>query len=336
MPVKQRGASWQAAVSYKGTRLRKDFKTKEEAEDWSATTLAALRSGLVTPKPVLKVPTLGEHLEQVYEVRWKGTKSEGTTMINGRHVVRILGADRSVDTLCRDDVLKLKRALREHGNSDATINRKLAAFSVLVKEAVEWGHLEKGFKAGITKERQGRVRYLTKDEEEALLAWALDMGEDEFHAYLVVSIDTGFRQGEVLKVSKADVFEAPDPDTLWTYDTKNGKSRGVPLTDRAKEALHKLAAGRSHPNSPVFTLLPAALRERWRKAQGVMGLSAEEEFVPHIMRHTFVTRLLASGTDIKTAQDLAGHENITTTQRYAHTSPERMRLAVQRMRGHVA
>lgn len=44
MTVKPRGQSWQASVSYKGTRYRKDFATKKEAEIWKLETLVAFKS----------------------------------------------------------------------------------------------------------------------------------------------------------------------------------------------------------------------------------------------------------------------------------------------------
>lgn len=332
MPVNQRGQSWQAAVSYKGKRMRKDFPTKEEALAWEASTLADLRSGRVEARPAVKVPTLREHLDRVHTLRWRGSKGEQTAMINATHVIEVLGPNRLVNTLSKEDVLTIKQTFTARGISDATINRKLAAFSVLVKEAVEFGYLAQPFKAGITKERQGRVRYLTTTEEAFLISWAKQMHEPEFLAYLIVSIDTGFRQGEVLKITKEDVGKA----NLWTYDTKNGKSREVPLTKRAREQLQILADKCRGPRDKVFTLKPAAIRERWRKAQTKLDLIDDEDFVPHIMRHTFVTRLLESGVDIKTVQELAGHENITTTQRYAHSSPERKKLAIQRMAGYQA
>lgn len=332
MTVKPRGTSWQASVSYKGHRLRKDHPTEEAAKQWHDATLRMLKEGRLASITKPMIPTLTDLLDKVHTLRWSGSKAEHTTMINARHVVSILGPDRLASSLTKADAVELKLKLRERGITDSTINRKLATFSVLVKEAFELGYIGATFKVGITKERQGRVRYLSDEEETKLLQWALRMGEDEFYAYLVVSIDTGFRQGEVLKIAAGDLGKP----NLWTYDTKNGASREVPLTGRARGQLMAVSGAATHPKDTVFKLRPAALRERWRKAQTFMGLTGDEEFVPHIMRHTFVTRLLTAGVDIKTVQELAGHENITTTQRYAHSSPERKMMAIQKMEGQAA
>ncbi len=330
MPVKARGASWQAAVSHKGTRVRKDFPTKLEAEIWEAETKAAMLSGrVIDAKPVEPVMTLQELFNLVAETRWKGTKGEKTALINGQHVVDILGPTKDVKTLDYADTLKIKTEVASWKRSDATINRKLAAFSTMAKEAFKLKKLPALFEIGLIKERKGRVRYYEETELDAMFKWCEEMAEDELRDYITVSLDTGFRQGEVLKITKRDAEQAD----LWTYDTKAGNNRDVPLTARVKEVLQRRVKACDHPDEKLFKEKPAWYRDHWKKMQSDLNMVDDHNYVPHVLRHTFVTNLLLH-SDIRTVQELAGHKRIETTQRYAHTSAERKRLAIAKMSGY--
>lgn len=328
MPIKQRGSSWQAAVSHKGKRYRKDFPTKHEAELWAAQKKADLLAGRDTgDKPVEKEMTLQELFELVYETRWKGTKGGKTAHLNARHVVEILGASRPVSSLCYEDVLTIKKTVAGWQRSDATINRKLAAFSTMCKEAFHLKKLPALFPVGLIKEKTHRVRFFENEELNRMIEWCDEMCEDELRDYIILSVDTGFRQGEILRIEKRDIRVAGD---LWTFNTKAGDNRDVPLTARAKELLLRRAATCSHPEEKLFKQKPDWYRDHWKQMQSDLGMTDDRNYVPHVLRHTFVTNVLQF-TDLKTAQELAGHKRIETTQRYAHTSAERKRLAIAKL-----
>lgn len=158
-----------------------------------------------------------------------------------------------------------------------------------------------------------------------MLTWCENTGHWDLKNYIIISLDTGFRQGEFLKIEARDVKGSD----LWTYDTKGGTNRCVPLSERARLALEGYV--RRRPEGRLFPWEAQTIRDWWRKMQTALGMAGDSEYLPHTLRHTFVTRLLGAGVDIKTASVLAGHKDITTTQRYAQTSTDFQRLAIQRL-----
>ncbi len=125
--------------------------------------------------------------------------------------------------------------LRERGNSNATINRKMAALSKLLRKACKMGDIYNLPEFRRQKERQGRIRFLEAEEEQRLFSAIRTRCEDSYRLSVFL-VDTGCRLGEAIGLSWNDLQDARS--TFWL--TKSGRSRTVPLTARARE---------DHPNS---------------------------------------------------------------------------------------
>ena len=123
---------------------------------------------------------------------------------------------------------------------------------------------------------------------------------------------------------------------------KGRKERQIPIGDPARRAIQAYLSGArssliaKHPDGPDrFALFlnsrgnrlgARGVRELMTRYGAAEGLTATS---PHALRHSFATHLLDGGADLRTVQELLGHENLATTQIYTHVSTERLRAVYE-------
>jgi integrase len=173
-----------------------------------------------------------------------------------------------------------------------------------------------------------RTRYLSVEEEEKLML-ALVGRLAHLRPIIIVAIDTGQRRRELLSLEKEQVdFNL---DVINVKRTKSGKGRTMPMTPRVRETLKCLCEeGDSKyvfPNSETGKAI-TDVKHSFTSAVSDAGI---EDFTFHDLRHTFGTRLAASGADVVKIRELMGHASITTTMRYMHASDSGKRDAIARM-----
>ena len=163
-------------------------------------------------------------------------------------------------------------------------------------------------------------------------------------AFLELLYASGARISEVSRLDVASIDFARSQATLFG---KGSKERIVPLYDVAldwlrrylDEARHNLAAAvkRGDPEGPEGALFLStrgrrmsadALRTVFEAHVRQAGL--DSTLTPHTMRHTYATELVSGGADLRSVQELLGHESLSTTQVYTHLSVDRLKDAARR------
>lgn len=253
--------------------------------------------------------SLRELFARYADILWEpGTHKYNVTFFIGELDELLLGQRFSAfDQAALDDLIG---KLRARGNSNATINRKMAALSKLLRKAYKMGDIHSLPEFRRQKERAGRIRFLDPEEERRLFAAIRDQSEDAWRLSVFL-VDTGCRLGEALGLTWNDLQGGRA--TFWI--TKSARSRTVPLTERARATI-RIERGRH--KGPFCMLKAAQYRAIWNKAKTQTGLGNDSQVVPHVLRHTCASRLVQGGIDIRRVQMWLGHQTLAMTMRYAH------------------
>ena len=214
-----------------------------------------------------------------------------------------------------------------------TRNRFKSSLSTVFREGMRAGKVTVNPARLIrrSKESLGRVRFLSYEEEAKLrkaIAAALpgrikDEGESAF-AQLDVALHTGMRKSEQFTAT----WDQVDLERGFIYlsMTKNGTDRFVTLNSAAVQVLTRLQERHKRlglpPESTLFHSKRDGLIKNPRKWFATALEQAKIEGITwHTLRHTFASRLVMAGVDLKTVQELMGHKTIAMTARYAHLAP---------------
>src|SRR5205809_3447343 len=219
-------------------------------------------------------------------------------------------------------------AQREKEVAPATVNRELAFVKRVFAVAMENGLVERNPAKPVKflREPSGRVRFLSDEEETALHA---AVGEKDWPV-IAFALNTGLRRGEQFNLRWENVNLANR--VLTIPRSKHGGSRHVQLNDTAMAVLRALPS-RFHsrwvfPSATGKTPM-SANNFRYRVFDPAVEGARIDDFTWHDMRHTFASRLVMRGADLRTVQELLGHKTLAMTLRYAHLSPTHLHQAVK-------
>jgi site-specific recombinase XerD len=206
----------------------------------------------------------------------------------------------------------------------ATANRYRALLSLTYRLGIQNGKVSANPARMMRhrRENNARIRWLTPQEEKSLRTAVEAIGPEHLPE-LEVAIHTGLRKSEQYRLTWSCVdFER---QILTVPQSKNGETRHVPLNSAALAAFLLL---RKH-SSPEGRVFGAVGPRQW--FEPAVGKSGIIEFTWHCLRHTFASRLVMAGVDLRTVQELMGHKTIAMTCRYAHLAPSHMLAAVERL-----
>ena len=237
----------------------------------------------------------------------------------------------------RDMVRQFVAFLATNRRSKRTISRKVASLRKYFAWMIRERRIEVDPTLGIrTPSDQGRLpRVLNGEQLEALIAPVDDgtvppwrLARDT--AVIELLYGSGLRVGELCSL---DVDSVDVKRLAVTVMGKGSKERRVPVSEPALVALKTWAALRSEvvEDATMVALFVNSRGKRLtpRDVRRVIDARAASPTHPHALRHTFATHLLDNGADLRAVQELLGHSDVGTTQRYTHVSKERLKAAYE-------
>lgn len=244
---------------------------------------------------------------------------------------------REMGSITPSDVRQYIAHRKGEGAAASTINKEVGLISAACNYARREWDWDIANPAALCRQREpeGRVRWLSREEADQLLAAARASKSAHLHDFIRLALHTGCRKGEMLRLEWSRVNLTEGLILLEAEHTKTARRRSVPLNAESRAALLSRARFRAKhcPDSPwVFARKDGGRVTDIKKGFiGACTRAGIEDFRVHDLRHTCAAWLVTAGVPLAEVRDLLGHRSIQMTERYAHLAPDNIRSAVARL-----
>ena len=232
-------------------------------------------------------------------------------------------------TMVKSYIVKMK----EDGLVNRSINRKISTLRTFYKYCLREGLIEKSPMTGIKalKLPKTLVKFVTEtDINKVSFGDDADFPTCRDRLLFELLYQTGMRQAELRGLKDGDVDKM---DMQLKIHGKRNKDRFVPLSSQMiklitqyqalRDAAFEVKADRLLLNDKGEEMSPSYV---YNKVHHMLeGVTTLKQKSPHVLRHTFATHLLDEGASLVAIQKLLGHQDLATTQIYAHNTIEQLK-----------
>lgn len=260
--------------------------------------------------------------------------SEHTVEAYGRDIRLFL---QQTQTLNPDAIYLFLDDLKQKNYASSSICRMLVAVKVFIRFLKREGVLETDFGSDFETPKIWKLvpDVLTIEEVDALLnqPQPQDAIGSRDRAILELLYATGMRVSELCSLKISDLNDAS-----VKVCGKGRKERLIPVGKKALDAIdHYLLHFRGEAperHAPLFLTKRGKPIDRimvWERVRHyARGAGISKSISPHTLRHSFATHLLENGADLRVIQEMLGHEDIGTTDRYTHVANSRIKDSFSR------
>jgi len=282
-----------------------------------------------------RVPRFEEYVAAHYIPNIKSFKRSWRTdeTLLRLHAFPVIGR-LSLDQIGTSAITAIVQRLKDAGYARGTINRVLAMIRRAFNLARKWGipGAQSNPASGLTVGPDVlRSRYLTPEETQRLLKSIREDGNRLAADAILLLLLTGARRNEISHAKWE--FVHWEPKTLFVPLSKSGRPRSIVLNDSALAVLKSITPIADNPYifpSPLTGRPCPSLFFPWERMRERAGLPALRL---HDLRHSFASFLVNRGVSLYVVQQLLGHVNFRTTQRYSHVMPQVLASAASMLDG---
>ncbi|MBD3610958.1 MAG: site-specific integrase [Hydrogenovibrio crunogenus] len=245
-----------------------------------------------------------------------------------------------ISQLCKSDLGEMKvRDIKSHHIADYRDNRlqqtniktgkPISSSTVRLEMSllsnffeigrIEWGIVNENPVKNVRKPKPtpGRTRRLSPREESLIVRYCNNYKNEELYCIIILALETAMRQGEILSLRWEHINLQKRIAHLPT--TKNGSTRDIPLSVKAKDILLSLDV---NTTGKVFSYSSAGFKTTWRVMVKKLNI---EDLKFHDLRHEAVSRLFEKSTlDMMEVAAISGHKSLSMLKRYTHLKAQKL------------
>ena len=241
----------------------------------------------------------------------------------------------SLQAVDADLIRDWMESLMDKGNTASTINKKLSALRSFYRFSLKRGLVEKDPAHVVTGPKKSKPlpQFLREGEMDKLLdqlEWGNDYKDVRARTILLLLYEAGLRRSELTGLNDSNIdFN----ECQLKVTGKRNKQRIIPFGEELAEALSKYIAMRDeqfeNSEGAVFLddkggrITGAQVYNIVRKNLSLV--TSLKKRSPHVLRHSFATAMLNNGAGLESIKNLLGHESVSTTEIYTHTTFEQLK-----------
>ena len=241
----------------------------------------------------------------------------------------------SLQAVDADLIRDWMESLMDKGNTASTINKKLSALRSFYRFSLKRGLVEKDPAHVVTGPKKSKPlpQFLREGEMDKLLdqlEWGNDYKDVRARTILLLLYEAGLRRSELTGLNDSNIdFN----ERQLKVTGKRNKQRIIPFGEELAEALSKYIAMRDeqfeNSEGAVFLddkggrITGAQVYNIVRKNLSLV--TSLKKRSPHVLRHSFATAMLNNGAGLESIKNLLGHESVSTTEIYTHTTFEQLK-----------